>query len=184
VESAHVVPVAARVSLSAEDRELFPLDPVSYKILLADLHQCFCGKKASEGVTLSRCANCKGTYYCSAMHQKTAWQSAPYMHRTFCQQMQNLLRQGFPAIVEYMKAFRADNVQNIHPSQALEGWSIACSALERELFSSAYEESKLLMWSGTCHVMMSGQHLKEQQQPGFELATLLQCFGPGINLFV
>ncbi len=52
---------------------------------------------------LSRCTACKGTYYCSVEHQKSAWASAPYVHRTFCVELQNVLRGGFNSIANYMK---------------------------------------------------------------------------------
>ncbi len=34
------------------------------------------------------------------------------------------------------QVFTPTNAQNIHPSTSIEGWSIACAALERELYSS------------------------------------------------
>lgn len=81
-----------------------------------------------------------------------------------------------------MKVFSPANAQNVHPSTAMEGWSIACTALERELYNSPYEEAKLLGWAGTCHVMMSGQYLRDNVTT-LSLDSLLKYFGPGINFF-
>jgi hypothetical protein len=91
--------------------------------------------------------------------------------------MQNILRQGYPAIAAYMKIFSPTNAQNIHSSTSMEGWTIASMALKRGLFSNAYEEAKLVSWAGTCHVMMSGQLLKHQVT-ALDLDSLLQYFGP------
>lgn len=48
-----------------------------------------------------------------------------------------------------LQVFSPANAQNVHPSTTMEGWSIACAALERDLYATPYEEAKLLMWAGT-----------------------------------
>ncbi len=49
----------------------------------------------------------------------------------------------------FLQVFSPANAQNVHPSTTMEGWSIACAALERDLYATPYEEAKLLMWAGT-----------------------------------
>lgn len=166
----------------AEYAELFPVPYEEYTKIISKLHMCFCGKNAADGFALSRCASCKATYYCSAEHQRHAWATAPFLHKNFCQELQQILQAGFGAVSAYMKVFSPQNAPNIKLNTAVEGWTIASAALEKKLFTNTFEEAKLLFWAGTCHAMVCGQ-LMRQRLASFDLQQLLQFFAPSINFF-
>lgn len=81
-----------------------------------------------------------------------------------------------------MAIFSPANAPNIKLNTALEGWSIACTALERKLYSDKFEEAKLVFWAGTCHAMVCGQ-LMRQKLRAFDMQSLLSLFAPSINFF-
>jgi len=149
---------------------------------LASLHQCYCGTTAESEFSLTRCSQCKATYYCSPNHQKEHWGSA---HRDFCPELQRIVTGGFPAIREYMKVFSPLNMPNVTPQLAFEGWSIVLSALEKEVYTSPYEEAKLLHWAGTCHAILSGITMRERhgEQAGGDYVRLMKYFTPSMNFF-
>jgi hypothetical protein len=110
-----------------------------------------------------------------------------------------VLAQGFPGIASYMVRFNPQNVHNINLTQAIEGWSIICTALERKVFAkykcslllaffsltfflSAYEEAKMVHWAGTVHAILSGQKMRAQKEVS-GMAMLLKLFAPAMNFF-